>query len=259
MGLVDTLKSAKKVVEERMLPAPVVFHHVPKCGGTSVGRALRWHYILSQDTVLPEASFRAFEAFTGRNDRMQMLTDVLDLREQMMLYQLFRGIRCFSGHVRFSNIAFEIFSPEYRFITILREPVARFISHFFWDYGRTDKYAYIEEGFAEFLETPRAKEFGATYSRFFCGLPKETDFSSDKAIDAAIHNLKRMDIVGRLDDLPTFEKELKNKLGSRIRIGHENKMRQPNEIKSQTVTPELLEKAKVLCTPDILIWQAMFE
>jgi hypothetical protein len=68
MGRIDRLKALQPRVLDRLTPQRVVFHHVPKCGGTSVGRALRKRYLLSQATVTPEASFRAFEAFTGRSD-----------------------------------------------------------------------------------------------------------------------------------------------------------------------------------------------
>lgn len=257
MALVDSLKHAKSKLDGLLLPAPVVYHHVPKCGGTSVGRALRQRYVLSQETVVPEESFRAFEAFTGRTDRNLMLVDVLDLREQMMLYHLFNGVACFSGHVRFSNVAFALFSDRYKFVTILREPVARFISHYFWSFGKPQAHARIEEAFAPFLETDRARRLGATYAEYFCGLPKDTNFTSDGAIAAAIDNLKRMDVVGRLDDVTDFERRLRGAVGARIRIGHENKMRQAPALKSSVVTPELREKVEALCAPDMAIWRAL--
>lgn len=255
MSLVSTVRRVKSQLEDRLLPASVVYHHVPKCGGTSVGRALRQRYILSQETVVPEESYRALELFTGRSDRDRMLVDVLDLREQMMLYHLFRGVRCFSGHVRFSNVAFAQFSPHYKFTTMLREPVSRFISHYFWSWDKPHAHARIEEEFAPFLETERARQLGSTYSEYFSGLPKDTDFASAPAVSAAIANLKRFDVVGRLDDLAGFEDKLHKALGARIRIGHENKMRQPSTIKSKLVTPELRKKVEELCAPDLAIWQ----
>ena len=86
MGMISVAKLAHNKLLNVFVPQRVVFHHVPKCGGTSVGRALRKRYLLSQSTVTPESSFRAFEAFTQGTDRQQMLVDVLDLREQMMLH-----------------------------------------------------------------------------------------------------------------------------------------------------------------------------
>ena len=40
MGTIDIAKGALQRARNSLLPAPVVFHHVPKCGGTSVGRAI---------------------------------------------------------------------------------------------------------------------------------------------------------------------------------------------------------------------------
>jgi hypothetical protein len=187
-----------------------------------------------------------------------MLVDVLDLREQMLLYLLYEDIRCVSAHVRFSNAAYEAFHDRYVFITILREPVQRFISHYFWSYRKANAHARIEEEFEPFLETERARRLGASYAEYFCGLPKEADIASARAVDAAISNLRRMDVVGRLDDLPGFESDLRRTLGVRVRIGHENKMRQPAGRKSGVVKPELMDKVRALCAPDIAIWNAMF-
>ncbi|ETX16721.1 hypothetical protein OCH239_01280 [Roseivivax halodurans JCM 10272] len=255
--MVDRTKSVLAAVNDRLMPQRVVFHHVPKCGGTSVGRALRKRFILSQATVVPESSFRAFEAFTGRTDREAMLVDVLDLREQMLLYYLFEDVRCVSLHVRFSNTAYDLFQERYKFVTILREPVARFVSHYFWSYRKAGAHARIDEDFERFLETPRARRLGASYVEYFSGLPKEEDVTTSRAISLAIENLRRMDVVGRLDDLDEFRRRMHEELGVRVKIGHENKMRQPASRKSEVVTPELTEKVRELCAPDIAVWEAM--
>lgn len=257
MGMIDRARRALSSMHDLIMPNRVVFHHVPKCGGTSVGRALRKRFILSQGTVVPESSYRAFEAFSGRSDRQKMLIDVLDLREQMMLYQMFEDVRCVSLHVRFSEAAYNCFEDRYKFITILREPVSRFISHYFWSHGKPGAHARIDEDFGAFLKTPRARRLGATYVEYFCGLPKDEDITTPQAVESAIANLRRMDVVGRLDDLSDFEARVKESLGVRIRIGHENKMRQPSSKKNEIMTPELVERVHELCAPDLAVWRAI--
>ena len=254
MSVVDVTRRALSDLKERSIPQRVVFHHVPKCGGTSIGRALRKRYLLSQATVKPEESFRAFEAFTGRNDRDRMLVDVLDLREQMMLYLLFEDIRCVSLHVRFSETAYERFSDRYKFITILREPVERFISNYFYSHGRTGAHGCIDEDFETFLGTPRARRMGATYSEFYCGLPISEDFAGDRAVSRAIENIGKFDVVGRLDDLGGFMAALRKELGVAIRIGHENKLKKGAAKARERISPEQIERVRDLCQPDIAIW-----
>jgi hypothetical protein len=258
MSIVDIAKKFHGKLIDVVVPQKVVFHHVPKCGGTSVSRALRWRYLLSQGTVTPEASFRAFEAFTGRIDREKMLVDVLDLREQMFLYLLFEGISCASLHVRYSEHAHKLFHDQYKFITTLREPVSRFISHYFWSYGKQGAHGRIEEPIEEFIKTDRAKRFGATYSIYFSGLPATADFTSQEAVQAAIANLKKFDVVGKLDNLSLFSENIKKELGVRIRIGHENRSRRSSSEVKRSISPEVLEKINELCQPDIQVWESIF-
>lgn len=257
--MIDALKSLHRSLEDRLHPNRVVFHHVPKCGGTSVGRALRKRYLLSQATVKPEESFRAFETYSGRTDREAMLIDVTALREQMLLYHLFDDKRCVAVHVPFSDKVHHRFAPSYKFVTILREPVARFVSHYFWSSGKPEAHARIEEDFETFLGTARARRLGASYVEYYSGAPMAPDLADPELIARAIANLReRFDLVGRLDDLAGFEAGLRATLGVRIRVGHENKARQPGGLRKSVVTPELMARARELCAPDIAIWEAIF-
>lgn len=255
MGLIDSAKGLKAAASDRLHPQRVVFHHAPKCGGTSVGRALRKRYWLSQVTVIPESSFRALEAFLGGGERERLLVDVLDLREQMLLYHLFEDVRCISAHVRFSTAAHARFAQRYRFVTILREPIARFHSHYRYSFGKAGAHGRIEEPFEAFLDTDRARRLGATYTEYYSGLPKDADFRSEEAVEAAAANLARFDAVGRLDDPPDFEEQLRAVLGVRIRIGHENKGRPA--ARGTTERPDLAEKVAELCAPDLAIWRSV--
>lgn len=252
----DRVKALRSRLLDRALPQRFVFHHVPKCGGTSVGRALRRRYILSQATIHPEASFRAFEAFSGREDTEQMLIDVLDLREQMLLYLMYTDIRCISAHVRFSEIAHARFGERYKFVTILREPVSRFVSHYNWSHGRPGAHAAIQAGFDSFLDTPRAARLGASYVEYFAGLPKSGDLRSQAGIDQAIANLRRFDVVGRLDDIGGFQRAVRRALGVRVRIRHENRARTgADAVRLNGLTPAQRRKVEALCAPDIEIWR----
>jgi len=257
MGLIDRAKSAYRGLSDRLMPQRVVYHHVPKCGGTSVGRALRKRYILSQSTVTPESTFRAFEAFTGRTDREEMLIDVLDLREQMLLYMLYEDVRCLSLHVRFSEAAWTRFADRYKFITILREPVSRFISHYYWSHGRQFAHARIEEEFEAFLETERARRLGASYVEYYGGLPARADITSDEAVARAIANLGKFAVVGQLDRLDRFEADLQRELGVRIKVGHENRMKPTVSAAKQPISPAMQQRIEQLCAPDIAVWQAV--
>ncbi|TMM46743.1 sulfotransferase family 2 domain-containing protein [Qipengyuania marisflavi] len=256
MSAVDRIKQMKQGLEDRLLPQRFVYHHIAKCGGTSVGRALRKRYLLSQATVTPEETFRAFQAFTGRNDRVDMMVDVFDLREQMLLYHMFHDVRGLSLHVRFSNIAWEHFKDRYKFITILREPVKRFVSHYHWSHGKSGAFGRIEEDFEPFLDTERARLVGATFVENLCGLPKEIPSYSDEAVAAAIANLDKFAVVGDLADLPRFETDIRRELGVKVKIGHENARSRTAVRRNELDDPVIRAKVEALCAPDIAVWNA---
>lgn len=256
-SIVTNLERFHSRTVEYLHPVRVVFHHVPKCGGTSVGRALRLRYLLSQETILPEASFRAFAAFSNPPDHEQALVDVLDLREQMLLYLLFQDVRCISAHVRFSNVAYRMFHDRYRFITILRDPVSRFLSHYRWNLRNPADHAHLNVPFEEFLEGPRAQRLGAMYVEYFGGLPIDADIRSEDAIRLAIQNLRNFDVVGRLDRLDEFRAQIKEKLGVRLKIGHENENRSGKLGELSDLAPRMREKLMEICAPDVAVWNSV--
>jgi hypothetical protein len=259
LDTIGRIRGLNQAFLDRIAPQRFVFHHVPKCGGTSVARALRKRYLTSQTTVKPEPSFRAFQAFTGRDDTERMLLDVNDLRKQMMLYLLYDDIRCISLHVPFSGIAYENFHDRYKFITILREPVSRFLSHYNWSSRKIDAHAQIDMDFDSFLGSERALRLGAEIVETFADVPTHADTRSPDAIARAVSNLNRMDIVGRLDDLAGFGAALKRELGIRIKIGHENKgPKSGGGVSYRDLNGPQKRQLEDICAPDIAVWRALF-
>lgn len=259
MDLIERARQVNRAMLNRLAPQRFVFHHVPKCGGTSVGRALRMRYLSSQATVKPEASFRAFQTFTGRTDTERLMFEVNDLRKQMLLYLMYDDVRCISCHVPFSRAAYDEFSGRYKFITLLREPVSRFLSHYNWSHNRPQAHGHIPEDFDTFLATRRARAMGAEFVEIFSDLPVGTDLRSTESIDRAVQHLAGFDIVGRLDDLDGFAIGIRQTLGVRVRIGHENKTsREANNVTRASLGEAQLAQVREICAPDIEVWNRMF-
>ena len=80
MSLVDSARRTIGKARQRLHPNRIVFHHVPKCGGTSVGRAIRKRFLLSQATVLPEATYRAEEMLDPSANAADLLARAEELR-----------------------------------------------------------------------------------------------------------------------------------------------------------------------------------
>jgi hypothetical protein len=253
MSLIDFGKTLHRRAADLLCGERIVFHHVPKCGGTSVGRSLRRAYILSQGTVTPIESEKAFIA-AARPDRQAGIGHVSELREMMLLYMLYSDVRCVSAHIPFSNPAFENFADRYAFVTLLRDPVDRFISNYYWNHVREDAHFRVEDSFEDFLQTDRARAMGSTYVRYFCGEPGQC--FGPRHVDSAIRNLRRMDYVGFLDEVGRFEAALQILTGRRFKIGREN-VGNTGAKRDSILSGPLRDKVLAACSADRDIWNAV--
>ena len=232
----------------------LVFHHVPKCGGTSVGMTIRRRYLLSQVGIVPAPSFFAVRSITASDDRLRTLQHAKEFREKLLLYHLYNGVGCVSAHVRFSKVAYDNFHTTHGFVTILRDPVERFISHFFYGSGR-EGHMSIDMALEEFVESEEGRQYGAAYCDYFSGLNAFEDFGSSSAIASAKKNLSLFAVVGFLDDLNDFRTRIGIEFGFRPRIGHKNRGATPKPLIGDTLSSEILDRIKLLCSPDREIFE----
>lgn len=124
MGLLDEIR--RKLVTRYKFG--IVFTHVPKCGGSSVETALFRHYRFSRERIYPIEARHAQRA-AGRAPKGQPPDiEALAFRELLLAYALNRGVKCVTGHNPLSPALRKNFAPDWKFITILREPVSRFCS-----------------------------------------------------------------------------------------------------------------------------------
>ncbi len=249
------LKRLETRISDLVCGNPVVFHHVPKCGGTSVTRALMFRYptsFVSMKAAMP--LYNTLETLHPHESAEQVAERSDELRERLLLLHLFRGVRCIWGHVRFSPTAHRLFADKYRFITTLREPVSLYISTLFWNRTSRQERWKIDEDIEAFLETPRARIFGSLYSAFFAGLPPETDAADPAAVAAAKANLRNFSVVGLVEDMPGFERQLRRELNVRLSIGRHNVARVSSSERSRAVTPAVRRRIEELCAVNTEIY-----
>jgi hypothetical protein len=249
------LKRIETRISDLICGNPVVFHHVPKCGGTSVTRALMFRYptsFVSMKAAMP--LYRALESLHPDETEEEIATRSDDLRERLLLLHLYRGVRCIWGHVRYSPTAHRLFADKYRFITTLREPVSLYISTLFWNTSaRHDRWK-IDGDIEAFLETPRARLFGSLYAAFFAGLPHDADPTDPASVAAAKANLRGFSVVGLVEDMPSFERQLRAALGVRLSIGRHNVARVSSGERTRAVTPAVRRRIEELCAVNTEIY-----
>ena len=249
--------SLAKRVYERLVdgryPQGVVFHHVPKCGGTSTSRSLRQHYWLSQASIRTIEAFRATQALRPGSPFEDLWRRNYDFRQHLLLYMLMKNVRCITAHVEFSEAAYDIFRDRYVFVTVLRDPVERFLSQYFFSYQRDTPFG-IFEPLNEFIHTNRGHYFGRIYSTYFSGLPPTANYGSSEAVERAKANLDRFSAVGFIADMAQFGDKLSQLLDRNIRIGRSNRAWAPQSLKDEMMSPKTLEQLREICAPDLEIY-----
>ena len=236
----------------------IVYVHVPKCAGTSVETAIRKNYRISRTIIDPNTSFTAAENALGLNaddaTRHDVLMHASEIRRDLLHYQLTQGYKCITGHAPLGAHTLQRWQATHDFVTLLRDPVERYLSHLAFNLAGNGGHGAIGEPLEKFLSRPRAKIMGALYTKYFAGLPMNADLSSKEAIAAAKETLSRMSVVGFLDQLDEFATDVTCLTGHKISIGHNNKTNTTRK-NDLDISTDGLNLIKELCTPDIEIFQ----
>lgn len=215
-----------------------IFVHVPKCGGTTIEKALNKFYygknrpLFSRLETEPNINFRSFMEtlrIYSDNQNTQNNNDYQGLSQALLAYKMSRSSTLLSGHFTISEILLANFSHDYSFITILRDPSDRWISNYIYSRirlsqkGLRNEVKSLKDELLFFIESDSAKEEGSIYS-FYFGEKKRMDFpASDNTLNQAINNLSMFNIIGFLDSIDDFKKKLENNLGVKLNFEHARK------------------------------------
>jgi hypothetical protein len=252
--------SARAVSPE--LRQDIFFMHVPKCGGTSLVNAIARFYqpLFSKDRskiarLDSPASLRA-ASIHGR--------DHLAYDREILTYFLAGNYRYVYGHFTFSEKAYQQFKDKYAFVTLLREPVSKWFSLYFYNrYKKSDHYA-LDLDLEEFVETSQAASYGCDYVMQFIGDDSIADYTSaavidyfrtPEAIERACANLDKFDLVGLLEELDLFKQQFQARFGVKLDEEHRRESPVPKGTRDKMITPEILEKVKMLNRPNTLVYE----
>lgn len=257
--LLEDARAFLEVTATGPLSQPICFVHVPKCAGTSVDAALRRVYRsvweLDGDTIHkldPRACDRVARGTETSNWRV---------RETVLAYYLSQSDTQYaSGHFQITGDFLDRFGDEYAFVSLLRHPVDRWISHYLFNtYKDPGHEYYIGADMEEFLETERARGIGQIFLAYFSGtgeLGPEERANSD-ALARAKKNLERFDLVGFVERMETFERRFAEQFGVEINAMRRNES--PASDEEKTVEPEVRAKIREVCREDIELYNQALE
>lgn len=238
------------------------FLHVPKCGGISIDAALRSKYRSSQIFRLEgPASARAAEVyFDGEDVPREHYADVLAFREAVQVYAMSRrSVRYVSGHFAFSEKAFRRFHGDWVYLTVLRDPARRWLSHYFYNRykDRDEPHCNVSEDIETMLDSERGHAWGTEYVKYYGGVRADADYRSEASVQAALTNLQRFDVVGALEQMDAFTARVHEVLGTRITVPRKNKSPVSAEFRREIVTDEIRARIDEVCSPDRVLYEAV--
>ena len=222
----------------------IIYIHVPKCGGSSFGKALRLRFLASQATI----DLNQGDPSLQGEDRI--LSDYAARATQLRAH-VAAGAHLITGHVQYDADLHAGDAHNYNFVTLLRDPVARFVSHYNY-VQRAHPNPSRPDTLHAFLDTPDAARLASQYLFSFAGHSQDRVTDLDSCIARAIENLSRFDLVGDLGAASDFARRLRRITHTPILQWRLNAAPEPTE-----VPPELRARIEALCAPDIAIYDAV--
>ncbi len=235
---------------------PCVFMHVPKCGGTSISEALYATVPMHRRVGIIDAmaTRRATTLLHADSDTPLAYHDdlpngmeVYNLREAFLLTHMAWQTELIHGHVIFSERAYKHFGDEYRYITLLREPIERTLSNFLGSV----RGGMIENDLDEYLKSEIFRTQGLSMLRYFSGIHPIEPAQEQAALGQAKKNMALFSIVGFLDDLDDFASQFTDVFGRRPTIYNYNR----SQVSHPILTPAQMTLFEKVLAPELELWQ----
>lgn len=222
----------------------LIFFHLPKTAGTALVKSLHRAYFNWRKPLARYHFGVSPRASLGDSDAETFLTRTTVAEYAMNL----SGVDLVTGHIPYFDYRNRVKNPEsWLSAVVLRNPVDRWLSEYFYNFGKESSHLKVEDDLAQYLETERAALAGQLYSRWF------SNAQADPAV--AIANLKKVDCLGFQENLDGFVEVLSDRLGKGLKLEQVNLRPKSQRARLADVTEDEMNRVKDLCKKDIEIYE----
>lgn len=238
----------------------IVFTHVPKCAGTAVSDSLC-------KSIYPNSIFSTSLIDSIKQENSSLIkellqTDLMRTREILLCEKLISDYKLFiTGHCYANPQVVENFIDKWNFITVLRDPVERYVSEYVYNRYKKHEWLKIDMDIREYIESDVGIYNAYTLTRYFSGYSATQAYESDirTVVTAAINNLSNFKSVGFLDQLSTWESGLNKSFNCRIKTRKTNKTPKKQAYENIMNDKSLIEQINSLCKYDIELYNRASE
>lgn len=223
-------------------PKKILFDHLPKCAGSSLNSFLKSHF----------------------PNRLIFCTDGYHNAESVELFKSYpepkrHSFALITGH-RTNELIF-CASPECIKITVLRDPVERIISHYYYAKSNTFHYLYDtihkhKISLKEYARSGLSEELQNWYVIHFSGLSHlDIQKQPEEAIKIAYNEIEnRYDCVGFLDKIDVFVKDLKRKANLTKEFGNFRENTTKGKPTVSTIPADVIQTIEIENKLDIALY-----
>lgn len=235
---------------------PKVFYcHVPKCAGSSISRAIRQQLFAG----FKGATFSIDLRGSYKSSQVSSM-DMMGVREILLAYNLSIAQNYFgSGHVHCRPNLVESYMNEWDFVTILRNPIDRWISEYVYSTYKDSDWYKNTLHIDDYLESERGKVTGIEFIRYFSSMPNNYVGNVEEFVDEAVANLERFSVIGTVENLERWRESFKTCFHKDLSIPRVNTSPNSGVADKIRSNDSVMKKIEELCKPDLHVYQRIVE
>ena len=246
--------SSNRIAKNKYTGKKIAFVHIAKCGGISIDTALRACFANPKQRRI-DRDFSLLSSMSSFKKEINSIDSACDFSEYhaYKLQNLFNQFLALnwqyvSGHVAINSNILSQYRAEYAFITMLRDPIERFISNYIFNkltnsqqYMLPNKHSTddIVQEAKIIINSRRGWQMANIPTMCITGsFPKDIEHA--KLLNQTFEeNIKQFSVVGFLSQTNLFTQKIETLTGRNIHIQHKNAANNINNRHSEKIRTTL--------------------